>query len=67
MAKNSEWGAVAYLSYSKYGKDGEVYINNCNQYITGIGADSANAPASGTTCTTDKNKYNGEKRLNDWE
>ena len=35
LAKNSEWGAVAYLSYSQYGKTGgtyntekEVYINN---------------------------------------
>ncbi len=64
MAKNSEWGAVAYLSHSRYGKDGEVYINNCNQYITGIGADSANAPASGATCITDNNKYNGESGKN---
>lgn len=35
MMKNSEWGAVAYLTYSLYGKcDGngceEVYINNVN-------------------------------------
>ena len=35
LMKNSEWGATAYLSYSKYGKTGgtyntdkEVYINN---------------------------------------
>ena len=35
LMKNSEWGATAYLSYSKYGKtggtyniDNEVYINN---------------------------------------
>ena len=34
MMKNSEWGAVAYLSHSKYGKNGEVWINNVN---TGTG------------------------------
>ncbi len=44
MMKNSEWGAVAYLSQSKYGKYGnsdytgankEVYQNKSNKYITG--------------------------------
>ena len=64
MIKNMEWGAVAYLSHSKYGTctDGscsEVYINNCSNYITGIGADTADATSSSTTCTTAKNKYNG--------
>ena len=28
MMKNSEWGAAAYLSHSKYGANREVYINN---------------------------------------
>ncbi len=64
MIKNIEWGAVAYLSHSKYGtcSDGtcsEVYINNCSSYITGIGAGTAGAASSSTTCTTDINKYNG--------
>ena len=35
MMKNSEWGAVAYLSHSKYGIDREVYINNSGSYYTG--------------------------------
>ena len=66
MMKNMEWGAVAYLSHSKYGRctDGtctEVTINNCNSYITGIGADAVGASSSSTSCTTDANKYNGEK------
>jgi len=61
MLKNSEWGAVAYLSQSKYGKYGnsnyevaerQVMINNCSNYITGVGADSQDAPESSTTCTT---------------
>jgi hypothetical protein len=28
MIKNSEWGAVAYLTQSNYGKTSEIYINN---------------------------------------
>ena len=35
MAKNSEWGAVTYLSHSKYGANREIYINNSNYYYTG--------------------------------
>ena len=31
MMKNSEWGAIAYLSWSKYGTNGQpLYINNVN-------------------------------------
>ena len=65
MMKNTEWGAVAYLSHSKYGRctSGtceELTINNCSTYTTGIGADEVSASRSSTTCTTDKNKYNGE-------
>ncbi len=65
MMKNSEWGAVAYLSQSKYGKYGnssysgvnrEVYINNYwnNATLTGC---SAGAPSTKQTssCT---NAYN---------
>ena len=68
MMKNSEWGAVAYLTQSKYGKYGkdesEVYINNCSSYITGIGANSASESSSSTTCTYDENRYNGTKGVN---
>ena len=35
MMKNSEWGAAAYLSHSKYGVDREVYINNSSYDYTG--------------------------------
>ena len=61
MSKSSEWGAVAYLSQSKYGKygnpnyegaDKEVAVNNCSDYITGIGGDTVDADYSSTTCTT---------------
>ncbi len=36
MMKNTEWGAVAYLSHSKYGIDREININNNSSYITGM-------------------------------
>jgi len=35
MMKNSEWGAVAYLSHSQYGINQEIYINNSSSYYTG--------------------------------
>ena len=36
LMKNSEWGAVAYLAWSKYGRNGtEITINNSSSYITG--------------------------------
>ncbi len=38
MMKNTEWGAVAYLSHSVYGLGGEVNINNNQSYVTGYGA-----------------------------
>ena len=50
MMKNTEWGAVAYLSASAYGKNSEVYINNDSNYITGCGGTTASA-ASTSSCT----------------
>ena len=38
MMKNTEWGAVAYLSHSKYGIDTEININNNSSYKTGYSA-----------------------------
>ena len=66
MLTNMEWGAVAYLTNSNYGRCSggtctEVTINNCSTYVTGIGADTVSASSSSTTCTTDANKYNGAK------
>ena len=61
---NYEWGAVAYLTNSKYGRctDGsctEVTINNCDTHVTGIGANTVSEGKSSTTCTTAANKYDG--------
>ncbi len=66
MLTNMEWGAVAYLTNSNYGRCyggtcTEVTINNCSTFVTGIGADTVSARLSSTTCTTDANKYNGAK------
>ena len=64
MLTNYEWGAVAYLTNSKYGRCTdesctEVTINNCNTNVTGIGANTVSEGESSTTCTTAANKYDG--------
>ncbi len=52
MMKNMEWGAVAYLSHSKYGINEEVGINNNDSNITGCGA------AVGSRFSSSCNAYN---------
>ncbi len=69
LIKNTEWGAVAYLSQSKYGKYGntdylgankEIYINNCSTYITGIGGSTPTEGSTTATCYTNTyDTYNG--------
>ena len=73
LMKNSEWGAVAYLTHSQYGRNAtEVRINNYNLNVasgfygvTGVGASTSNAVQNIPTDTllsgipTD-NKYNGQ-------
>ncbi len=55
MIKNTEWGAMAYLSQSKYGKYGnsnyieankEIYINNYSGYQTGCSGGSPSVSQS---------------------
>ena len=63
MLKNSEWGAVAYLSHSKYGANREVYINNSSGLYTGRSGGNVpgSTPINGTytdqTSTTQYNSY----------
>ena len=71
MMKNTEWGAVAYLSQSEYGKNGnpnytgtnkEIYRNNSSGYYTGrSGGGPSTTPINGTypdqTSTTNYNTY----------
>ncbi len=54
MMKNTEWGAVAYLSHSKYGINTEIRMNNNSNHLTGYaavdGTDQSSYPGdSGTT------------------
>ena len=63
MMKNMEWGAVAYLSHSKYGTctDGtckEVNINNSSSYYTGRSGGSSSTSSS----TEGTYKYNETKK-----
>ncbi len=57
LMKNSEWGAVAYLSRSEYGRDDEVWINNSSSFITGS---AGNSPSEATDTGTDTN-YKSEQ------
>ena len=63
MMKNSEWGAAAYLSHSKYGVNREVYINNSSSYYTGRsggnvgGSTPINKTYTDQTSTTEYNSY----------
>ena len=69
LIKNTEWGAVAYLSQSKYGKMGngnytgtnkEVYMNNSNSYYTGR---SFGAPSSTSSKPSGYGSYSYTDKL----
>ena len=64
MMKNTEWGAVAYLSQSKYGKYGnsdytgvnkEIYKNDSSNYYTG--RSKGIAPATGSSTANGTYEY----------
>ena len=60
MMKNSEWGAVAYLSKSEYGKETEeVWINPNSNYITGQAGTGPSV--ANTTSTNAYNTANGQE------
>ncbi len=59
MIKNTEWGAVAYLSHSAYGKGSEININNNSEFKTGYSAapntnQSSSGGEAGTSSQADK-------------
>ena len=62
MMKNTEWGAVAYLSHSEYGINTEVNINNNSDYKTGYsavdGTDQSSYPGTYGTDSTKTLTYN---------
>ncbi len=51
MMKNTEWGAVAYLSQSTYGSRQEIMINNNSSHLTGYAA--KHEPTTGYTGTNE--------------
>ena len=59
MLKNSEWGAVAYLTESEYGRNGEeVSINNNGTtYYTGGGTENAYTTAENVLQSSTGNVY----------
>ena len=53
MLKNSEWGAVAYLTESKYGRNGTEVTQNTNEdYLTGGGEGTAYAETNTNQSST---------------
>ncbi len=64
MMKNTEWGAVAYLAESKYGRNGtEISVNQCSDYITGLGRGTGDNQIYNLTYSssaiTEEQRYNG--------
>ena len=62
MMKNMEWGAVAYLSHSKYGMTEEIYINNSSSFYTGrsggnVGGSTNTVATQYPSNSTSSNKY----------
>ncbi len=63
LMKNSEWGAVAYLTHSKYGRNGtEVSVNQSGKFITGAGRGIGNNAIYNNTYEepTDEQRFDGE-------
>ena len=58
LIKNSEWGAVAYLSYSKYGQ--VAMANNCGTYanVNGTGFYHDMMTGAGPASSTTESRYN---------
>ena len=61
LMKNSEWGAVAYLTQSKYGRNGvEIMNNNSSTYMSG---NAANNLSDGANTGGVTNAYDTEKGI----
>ena len=68
MLKNTEWGAVVYLTQSQFGRNGtEVSVDQCSSYITGagrgIGTETDNSIWNSTYSSgeiVESQRYNGE-------
>ena len=63
MMKNTEWGAVAYLSHSPYGVASKIRLNNHSDNKTGYQAN--NEPTCGNTGTNEEcNRYCNDNTCN---
>ena len=65
MMKNTEWGAVAYLAQSQYGRNGtEISVNQCSKMITGAGKKEGTnliyESSLYSTAPTSEQKYSGK-------
>jgi len=60
MMKNTEWGAVAYLSHSKYGNIGSVRVNNNSAYVTGYSAIEEPTKGYNSGTSIDGNRFEGK-------
>ena len=63
MMKNTEWGAVAYLSHSQYGINQEIRINNNSAFITGYAGTIA--PTVGYSISSIEGNRNESTALGD--
>lgn len=52
MIKSSEWGAVSYLSHSKYGINGNIALNSNSTNLTGCGPQASGSTSSGALCNS---------------
>ncbi len=70
LMKNSEWGAIAYLSQSKYGLNGtNIYINNVNlnnstESVYAVTGCSSASSADASVIETTIEKLNARKETN---
>ena len=58
LMKNVEWGAVTYLTQSKYGKNNEVWVNPNENFITGCAGNTVSSKKI-TNCDNHYKTNNG--------
>jgi hypothetical protein len=59
LMKNLEWGLIAYISKSPYGKNSEIWINPAENHMTGCAGDSVSS-SSTTGCLRTYETANGQ-------
>ncbi len=63
--KNSEWGAVAYLTYSVYGRNGnELAVNQCTSYYTGGGPGKGDSKIYNSAYEYNESTFSGDYAYN---